>query len=284
MLRLGCAVWSHKGWVGQLFPEGTPSRLYLDLYSRTLHAVEGNTTFYATPDPETLQRWAEATPEGFHFCPKLPKVYSHEGPLLDTLPGALDFGRLMQQHLGSRLGPIFLQLPPAYSPRRLLDLTAFLQGWPHTELPLAVEVRNPEWFADPYQRRLGRLLASLNAGRVLLDTRPIYQCPDDPQLAAERRKPELPLQPVVTACFTFVRYIGHPDLPRNEPWLDEWAARVDAWLEQGIDVYFFAHCPDEDHSITIARRFDELMRRRRSDLPPIAWDLPAVKPPQLTLF
>jgi len=78
---LGCAVWGYKDWVGELFPPGSKSAELLGLYSRRLTTVEGNTTFYATPKAEVVQRWADETPETFRFCFKLPREVSHEGPL-----------------------------------------------------------------------------------------------------------------------------------------------------------------------------------------------------------
>ena len=45
---IGCAIWSYKDWVGDLFPPGSKSGELLGLYSRRLTTVEGNTTFYET--------------------------------------------------------------------------------------------------------------------------------------------------------------------------------------------------------------------------------------------
>ena len=45
-----------------------------------------------------------------------------------------------------------------------------------------------------YSNYLDDLLTKLNIARVLLDTRPIYNCPDDPQALSNRQKPKVPLQ------------------------------------------------------------------------------------------
>src|SRR3712207_6304460 len=81
LLHIGCAVWAYKDWVGDLFPPGSKNTDFLALYSRRLTTVEGNTTFYATPKSEVVQRWAAETPDTFRFCFKLPRDISHEGPL-----------------------------------------------------------------------------------------------------------------------------------------------------------------------------------------------------------
>ncbi len=54
---IGCAVWAYKGWVGELYPQGTRTADFLHLYSRRFTTVEGNTTFYAVPNQETVTRW-----------------------------------------------------------------------------------------------------------------------------------------------------------------------------------------------------------------------------------
>ena len=50
---IGCAVWAYKGWVGELYPQGTRTADFLNLYSRRFTTVEGNTTFYAVPNQES---------------------------------------------------------------------------------------------------------------------------------------------------------------------------------------------------------------------------------------
>ena len=55
------------------------------------------------------------------------------------------------------------------------------------------------------------------------------------------------------------------------------------WLEQGIEVWFFVHCPYEEHSPGIARRFQRLLEARGAPVPPLPWDqLPP--PRQAALF
>ncbi|WP_416670399.1 DUF72 domain-containing protein [Egbenema bharatensis] len=280
--RLGCAVWAYKEWVGQFFPVGSQTRDFLRLYSRRLTTVEGNTTFYSVPDAETIHRWASETPDGFQFCLKLPRSITHAGLLAATLPETLAF----LQHvagLGDRLGPCFAQLPPSYSPAQIGDLMHFLQAYPTQEFPLALEVRHPDWFQEPYASQLTDRLAELGIGRVLLDTRPIYDCPDDPQLYSERRKPQVPLQPTITAPFTLIRYISHPDLAFNQPYLQEWVDRVQQWLLQGTQVYFFVHCPIERYSPLTARSFQQLLDQQGVPVPPLPWNA-IEQPQQLSLF
>jgi uncharacterized protein YecE (DUF72 family) len=283
---LGCAVWSFKEWVGSFYPPNSKPGDLLRLYSQRLTAVEGNTTFYATPDRKTVARWAEETAAGFRFCPKLPRDITHQRLLQPGIPEALRFVELMQG-LGDRLGPFFAQLPPHYGPERLADLLAFLRAWPHDSASLALEVRHPDWFTESHGEWLNRVLTELGVGRVLLDTRPIYDGPDDPHIGSERKKPRLPLQPSVTAPFTLVRFISHPEETCNRVYLEEWGARVKQWLEQNIRVYFFMHCPNDIHSPGRARRFQHGLEQADAPVPPLPWDAlraGPTGPTQLKLF
>jgi uncharacterized protein YecE (DUF72 family) len=176
-LFLGCPIWAYKGWVGDFFPKGTKPADFLREYARRLNTVEGNTTFYAVPAADTLQRWVEDTPETFQLCPKIPRTVSHTGILAEHIAEAHQFIEVMRQ-LGSRLGPMFLQLPPSYSPAMLNDLDGFLAAWPQT-VKLAVEVRHAHWFDSPNHENLNALLSTHNAARVVIDTRPIRSLQGD---------------------------------------------------------------------------------------------------------
>jgi uncharacterized protein YecE (DUF72 family) len=280
---IGCAVWAYKGWVGELYPQGTRATEFLHLYSRRFTTVEGNTTFYAVPNQETVARWASETPPDFEFCLKLPRDITHKGLLQPAIPDALAFLEQMRP-LGKHLGPMFAQLPPSYSPALIDDLTTFLEAWPRTEAPLAVEVRHRDWFTEPHTSNLTEILAKLGVGRVLLDSRPIYTGEDDPQLNSQRRKPKLPLQLSVTAPFCLIRFISHPSLSENQPFLEEWVQHIQQWLQTGTRIYFFVHCPLEERSPGTARYFQQLLEQNNVAVPPLSWNNLEHPPNQLSLW
>lgn len=280
---IGCAIWAYKGWLGDLFPSDSRPSEFLRLYSQRFTTVEGNTTFYSIPDADTIARWATETPEGFEFCLKLPKAFTHAGLLQPHLSETLRFVEQMQR-LGSRLGPLFAQLPPSYGPAHLADLEEFLLGLPRQEAEFALEVRHPDWFKEPHRSRLTDLLDQLNIGRVLLDSRPVYDVPDNPQLHSERKKPRLPVHPNVTAPFSLIRYISHPDLETNQPFMQQWLPRIDAWLRQGIRIYLFIHCPVEERSPTNARHFQHLLEQHGAPISALPWNAFEPPPSQLSLF
>ncbi len=280
---LGCAVWSYKEWVGNLYPPKSKPSDFLNLYSRRFTTVEGNTTFYAIPSAQTIQKWVAQTPPGFKFCPKVNRQITHQGLLLPRVGEALNFLERMSG-LGDRLGTTFIQLPPSYSPQYWQDLTEFLNICSQSNLSLALEVRHLDWFKPEYSDRLNSLLTKLSISRVLLDTRPIYNCPDDPQALSQRKKPKLPLQETITGKIGFVRFISHPTHQYNQSYLEQWAASLNNWLCQGKTIYFFVHCPQEVHSPETAKYFQSLLVQQKSNIPTLPWDKIDPNPKQLSLF
>jgi uncharacterized protein YecE (DUF72 family) len=277
-LYLGCPIWAFRGWVGNFYPEKTKPSDYLYEYARRLTAIEGNTTFYAVPADKTIEQWAAATPATFRFCFKIPKAISHAGTLADRIPAAQEFVRVMSQ-LGERLGPMFLQLPPRYSPHMLDDLRAFIEAWPRS-MRLGVEVRHLGWFEGPGNEALNHLLADHNMARVVIDTRPIRTLDGDKilegsvyqtLLSARRRKPNLPVLPERTADFVFVRYIGHPQISINAPLLDEWASYLATQLQQGADAFVICHSPENLTAPLLCRELHARVARKVA-IPPLPWD------------
>ncbi len=288
MLYIGCPMWGYKGWsqAGKsnealeaypdagyrvdFFPPRTASSEFLRLYSQRLTCVEGNTMFYATPSAETVAHWAQETPETFRFCPKVSRNVSHAARLETTRAETLAFVERMRG-LGTRLGPLFLQLPPTFAPAYLEQLHMFLEFWPK-DVHLAVEVRHSAFFAEPVASELNALLSNYGVGRVIMDTRPLRvgSTKEQQLLQARERKPHLPVPMVVTTDFAFVRYIGHPRRAVNAPLLTEWAQQAEQWLTQGRTLYLFCHCPYEDYSPAICA---DLYQRIREllPLPPLPW-------------
>ena len=264
-------MWGYKEWVGNFFPRHTPPSDFLQLYSRRLTAVEGNTVFYALPSAETVTRWKQETPETFRFCPKVSRSISHAGSLEKSREATLELIDRMQG-LGSRLGTLFLQLPPSFDFTHLSQLEEYLSNWP-TDVRLAVEVRHPSFYTEQHALKLNKLLSQYNVGRVMMDTRPIRigSAEEKQILHARERKPDLPLQIAVTSDVIFLRYIGHPRMEVNTTFLDTWAWQLAQWIEDGLTVYVFCHCPYEIHSPDICKALYQRVSTFVA-LPPLPWE------------
>ena len=281
-IYLGCPIWSFKGWVGNFYPKGTKSTDFLREYARRLTTIEGNTTFYAVPAPRTIEAWIEQTPETFRFCPKIPKAISHNGKLIDTIERANEFVNVMRP-LAARLGPMFLQLPPSYSPKLMADLAKFLDAFPK-DIRLGVEVRHLDWFDSPHDEALDQLLADHNMARVTIDTRPIRSMAGDKSLAgssyeslleARERKPEVPVVPKRTSDFIFLRFIGHPELAHNLEWVAQWVDYLVPQMQANADVFVFCHSPDNLSAPNICREFHKRISSKIK-IPALPWD--AIEP------
>lgn len=281
-LHIGCPIWSFKGWVGNFYPDGTKPSEFLHEYATRLTTVEGNTTFYAVPSQKTVENWAAEMPETFRFCPKIPKAISHEGSLTDNIDRAHAFVDIMRL-FGTRLGPMFLQLPPRFSPKLLGGLKAFLSAWP-SDVRLAVEVRHLDWFDSQNDETLDQALTEYNMARVTIDTRPIRSLQGDKILAgstydslleARERKPDVPVIPKRTSDFVFVRYIGHPEMEINRPFLDEWGSYFSSQIKAGADVFVFCHSPDNFIAPYICRELHQRVSKN-VDISPLPWD--GIKP------
>jgi uncharacterized protein YecE (DUF72 family) len=243
------------------------------------------------PAPKTIEAWIQQTPETFRFCPKIPKAISHNGKLVDTTERANEFVNVMRP-LAARLGPMFLQLPPSYSPRLMADLAKFLDEFPK-DVRLGVEVRHLDWFDSPHDEALDRLLAEHNMARVTIDTRPIRSMAGDKSLAgssyeslleARERKPDVPVVPKRTSDFIFLRFIGHPELEHNFELVNAWVEYLVPQMQANTDAFVFCHSPDNMSAPHICREFHKRIASKIK-IPALPWDeLQADTPEQPGLF
>jgi uncharacterized protein YecE (DUF72 family) len=107
--RIGCAGWAIPRQHASSF---SAAGSHLARYARRFNAVEINSSFYRPHRFATYVRWAAAVPDDFAFAAKLPKQITHELRLAAT-EAALEafFGQI--SGLGSKLGPLLVQLPPS---------------------------------------------------------------------------------------------------------------------------------------------------------------------------
>jgi len=263
---LGCPSWSENAWRDYLYPQDAKSADFLSLYCQVFNAVEGNTTFYASPSAAIVQRWADAMPEHFRFTAKLPGDISHNGDLREQLAATETFVQLLSP-LGERVSPFWLQLSKAFTPHRLGELAAFIDAF---ERPLAVEVRHDEFFAKgDAERQLNRLLLDRGVERICLDPRALFSCTStEPSvLHAQSKKPRVPPRPTAFTQCPQVRFIGHPVLEANEPFLTPWVEKVAGWIEEGRTPYVFLHTADNLLAAKLAQHFHQRLMRRLPGLP-----------------
>ncbi len=70
-LYIGTSGWSYPTWRPDFYPAGTKPEDFLRYYAEHFPTVELNTTGYRLPREELFERWAQQTPPGFRFAPKM---------------------------------------------------------------------------------------------------------------------------------------------------------------------------------------------------------------------
>ncbi|MFE9957604.1 DUF72 domain-containing protein [Micromonospora sp. NPDC005299] len=263
-------MWTHRAWQGRFLAHPLPAHERLRAYAEWCTAVEGNTTFYATPSRETVESWARQTDPGFRFVPKLPKVVTHERRLTGADAELQAFLHAVEP-LGPRAHALWVQLPGSFGPGDVPVLARFLRGLPTTHR-YAVEVRHPAFFTDPgAARALDETLARVGAEWIPFDTTAFFRTPptSDAEREAWLKKPRTPLRTRALTDRPIVRYLGRDDPARTvegwQPWLDV----VTGWLREGRSPTVFVHTPDNADAPELARRFHDQVRARLPEVAPL---------------
>ncbi len=264
MLHVGCAQWTHKAWSGRVVGPGQEN---LEAYAGWCNAVEGNTTFYATPARDTVAGWARQTPADFRFVLKLPRVVTHD----NRLAGGDDALRLFLvaiEPLGPRTHALWIQLPGSFGPADLPTLKSFLHRLP-VAYRYAVEVRHPAFAQDP--RELDRVLTAAGAELVPFDTSVMFAGPptSDAEREAWSKKPRVPVRPVAFTDRPIVRYLGRDDPATTVQGWQRWLPVVAGWLREGRTPTVFVHTPDNADAPALARRFHTEVAALVPDLEPL---------------
>lgn len=169
-ILVGTASWSDPGFVERWYPKKMKAGERLAWYAQHFEMVEVNSTFYAVPEPRTVEKWCRDTPNEFVFDVKLHQLFSFHSTPAKLLPPELQrmaeidakgkvnatpklrekllkifLATMSILHRDDKLGVLLLQLSPAFSPRKhklseLDDLLGRLR-----EFPTAVEFRNRNW-------------------------------------------------------------------------------------------------------------------------------------------
>lgn len=168
-----------------------------------------------------MESWAAAVPEGFVFSAKFPQSISHS-PGLRYPEGKLDAFISNIELLGSKLGPLLLQLPPRFKPDDAPVLTEFLSTLPAGHR-YAVEFRDRNWMKQ----------SSLDAFA------------EQRVCVVQQEHPWLPVIDRVTADYVYIRFGGNRRKVSGEKGITErdtsernsyWAQRMRSYLED-LDIY-----------------------------------------------
>jgi uncharacterized protein YecE (DUF72 family) len=194
-----------------------PQARWLEHYAARFQTVEVNNAFYRLPEARTFADWARRTPDDFLVGVKMSRYLTHVRRLRQPAePVQLFLSRA--RHLGAKLGPVLLQLPPTLR-ADIPALDATLGCFP-SSVRVAVELRHESWFTD----ETAGLLAGHGAALCLADG------------------PKLRTPSWRTADWGYVRFhegraTPHPCYGRAA--LSTWARRLaDTWGDADIFAFF----------------------------------------------
>jgi len=259
-ISIGCAKWNKTDLKG-FYPKGTKDEL--TYYSTQFNSIELNATFYGMPTAEQVQTWKEKTPKDFKFFPKITNTVSHFRRLLNITDVVTQFASAVL-NFNEKLGMVFLQLHDNFKPKDYERLEKFVKDWPK-EVPLAIELRNTEWFTDEEVfNTVCELFEMNNITNIIVDT-------------AGRRDM---LHMRLTTPNAFIRYVGanaDSDYARLEDWLE----RLTKWKKEGLqNLYFFVHQNIEKASPLLSSHLIQKMNEEwKTDI-----HIPVMADSQPTLF
>jgi uncharacterized protein YecE (DUF72 family) len=142
VIRIGTAGWTIPRRHAQHFPlEGSG----LQRYAARFNGAEINSTFYRSHKTQTYARWVDSVPEDFRFAVKMPKAITHERRFVDV-ESSLDVFAGEIAALGSKLGPVLIQLPPSFAFDAGIARAFMRQVRKRIFGPIACEPRHATWF------------------------------------------------------------------------------------------------------------------------------------------
>lgn len=236
-IHIGSCAWTYDDWRGSFYAADLPKSRWLNTYAQTFRAVEVDSTFYATPPPETVAHWLEATPREFRFTCKAPKAITHQKRLRDCAGLLEDFLEGLRP-LKPKLGPIVFQMPPSFAPERSAPVLREFLGSLPSGWKFAIEFRHADW----HQPRFVKMLEDHNVCWTWADLTPV----EDQAQGPFGFLPE-------TADFLLVRLMGDVKRKyggdskrlfkyREVQWprakaLESWALRLSKHVESVKEIY-----------------------------------------------
>jgi uncharacterized protein YecE (DUF72 family) len=239
LVHIGTSGWHYKDWSGTFYPEGLPTKDFLEYYTRHFHTVEINNSFYQLPKKETLKNWRDIVPSDFIFTVKASRYITHMKKLKDAEKSLSPLLKRIDV-LGDKLGPILFQLPPRWG-LNLERLNDFLETLP-SDFRYAFEFRDKSWL-DP---KAYEAIELLGAALCIYDMAG-YISPKE-----------------ITADFVYVRLHG-PDGPYKGHYdaktLSGWAGAFSAWFRQGMEIFCYFDNDEKGYAVWNALKLQDMMNK-----------------------
>lgn len=233
-LYFGLSKWGDTKWVGKIYPKGIKNNELLTHYAQRFNAIELNSTHYQIPAIELVNKWHNSVESNaFHFCPKFPKLITHQGPV--TVENKKNFTSLFLDSIsafGNKLGPSFIQLSDKALNKNNIDpFLAYLDTLPKA-LQFFLEIRQPYWLqSDEKMKLLVDHLSQRNIGMVITDT-------IERRDAAHMR---------LSIPHAFIRFVCKGNEPLDQFRIHQWQKQLKSWFDNGLKTcHFFFHVHEDD--------------------------------------
>ncbi len=259
----GMAQWHHPDWVGWLYSNGSGRSTRLEEYAHFFNSVEVGSSFYTDLTDHTIRQWYEQVPADFRFSFKIPQTVTHhlsEQTIKSSCKKLSEFCKQLSA-FEDKVGVTMMQFPATVGPNDLSYIKRLCEVW-SLKTPLSVEVRHQAFFnKSEEESAFLRMLSDKKMNRVIMDSRPIFSTEAycGSLVEAQSKKPRVPCHPIATSSQPVVRFIGHPDLPLNEVYLEQWAHKLVRWMNLGHSPYVFVHSSDNVKAPMLAQVLEQKM-------------------------
>lgn len=215
---IGTSGWQYRHWRHTFYPKGVAQTKWLEFYCERFQIVELNNSFYSLPKEETFTKWKDRTPQDFVMAAKMSRYLTHIKKLQEAQESIERFFSRARA-LGSKLGPVLLQLPPTLKadPVALDEVLTLMPD----DVRTVVEFRHASWWSDGI--------------RTILEKHGAANC-----LADRGAKPVTELWK--TTDWTFVRFhagLASPQPCYRKETLEEWVGRLQEQWSPENDLYVF---------------------------------------------
>jgi uncharacterized protein YecE (DUF72 family) len=254
VIYIGTSGFSYKDWVGPFYPQGLNKAGWLTFYAQEFSTTEINFTYYRLPDPRTLARMADKTPDGFVFTVKASQELTHEregnAEAFPTFVQAMT--PLIER---GKFGCVLAQFPYSFHPSA--ENRAYLKAFREwmSDLPVVVEFRNAQWLTP----QTFELLEEHELG---------FCCVDEPRL-----KGLIPPIAKATSRVAYVRFHGRNARKwwqHDEAWerydytyspeeLQEWVPKIKELDAQAEQTFAFANNHWQGQAVDTARQLRLLL-------------------------
>ncbi|GKT03044.1 DUF72 domain-containing protein [Furfurilactobacillus sp. WILCCON 0119] len=172
MITIGLSTWTRHPHL--IHDEDRPVRF--DEYVGVFPLVELDTPFYGVPSVSTVTKWAHQAPDGFQYILKAHQVMTHHDDRNEPVSDSERWQTFTQFRQAvaplvkaGKLATVLFQFPPFFT--RTVDHIRYLREVRERmgTLPVAVEFRDPSWYASGLSQDVLDYLTSLNLTYVIAD-------------------------------------------------------------------------------------------------------------------